>query len=334
MDEAVLRHGNDFSWEVLPALITYRCRNGNVDVLEEVAMKNQLIRITGAFTFGVLLLAAAATAGTWSANNFLYQPALGARGANEKNNLDLGLNRVDAHLGQYKTLGDPGYSTLAEALTTVGSNNVTLNIPAGNITIASNTTIGSNIALQVFKGGKFTVNSGVTLTINGPIDAGPYQIFAGTGTITLGGVSTIYDSWYAVPPSNPEGTIASPLGSRFIKTSGSAPLMYIKQSGTGTTGWVASGNGSGATAFTGLSDVPSSYSGQTGKAVRVNSTSTGLEFFSLPPSGATVFTGLGDVPSGEGSQSKIRRQRPGVLCAPEHFHSSGRCSQLLYRSDR
>ena len=46
----------------------------NVDVLEEVAMKHQLIRIAGAFC--ILLLAAAAMAGTWSPNNFFYQPVL------------------------------------------------------------------------------------------------------------------------------------------------------------------------------------------------------------------------------------------------------------------
>ncbi len=164
-------------------------------------MKHQLIRISGVCC--ILLLAAAAMAGTWSPNNFFYQPALDARGSTEKNNFDTGLNRVDTHLGSYKTLGDPGYGTLAEALSTIGSTNVTLTIPATTVTVGVNTTIGTNIALRVFKGGKFSVNSGVTLTINGPVDAGPYQIFAGSGTVTLGGVSTIYDLWYATPPSTP-----------------------------------------------------------------------------------------------------------------------------------
>ena len=77
-------------------------------------MKHQIIRITG--IFGFLLLAVAATAGTWSANKFFYQPALDARGSTEKNNFDTGLNRVDTHLANEKTLGDPNYSTLAEAL--------------------------------------------------------------------------------------------------------------------------------------------------------------------------------------------------------------------------
>jgi hypothetical protein len=255
-------------------------------------MKHQLFRVTGIFCF--MLLAVMAMAGTWSTNNFFYQPALDARGAAGKSNFDTGLNRVDAHLGKYKTSGDPGYSTLAEALTTIGSTNVTLTIPTGTITIADNTTIGSNIALRVFKGGKFSVNSGITLTINGPIDAGPYQIFSGSGAVALGGVSTIYDAWYVVPPSNPEGTITSPIGSRFVKTSGSPPLVYVKESGTGNTGWVASSGGSGATAFTGLNDVPGSYSGQAGKALRVNANSNGLEFYAPSSSGVKPFITYGE----------------------------------------
>lgn len=56
--------------------------------------------------------------------------------------------------------------------------------------------------------------------------------------------------------------------------------------------------GGGATAFTDLTDVPSSYSGQAGKAVRVNVGETGLEFFTASGTGtvtsvaATVPTGL------------------------------------------
>ena len=45
-------------------------------------MKHQFIRITGIFC--LLLLAVTATAGTWSANKFFYQPTLDARGATEK----------------------------------------------------------------------------------------------------------------------------------------------------------------------------------------------------------------------------------------------------------
>ena len=247
-------------------------------------MKAKFTWITGVFC--LLLMAVAATAGTWTPNSFFYQPDLNSRGPDEKSKFDTGMNRVDAHLGKYKTLGDPNYETLAEALISIGSSEVTLTIPAGTLVVAGNTTIGNNIALRVLKGGKFSVNNGATLTINGTIDAGPYQIFTGAGVVTLGGVSTIYDVWYASPPSNPEGQIVAPVGSRFIKTAGGAPLVYVKESGTGATGWVASSGGSGATAFTALNDVPSSYNGQTGKSLRVNSGASGLEFYTPSSSGS------------------------------------------------
>ena len=45
------------------------------------------------------------------------------------------------------------------------------------------------------------------------------------------------------------------------------------------------GGGSGASAFTALTDVPSSYASQGGKAIRVNAGETGLEFFTASGSG-------------------------------------------------
>ena len=95
-------------------------------------------------------------------------------------------------------------------------------------------------------------------------------------------------------------------------------MVYIKESGTGNTGWVATSGGSGATAFTGLTDVPSSYSGQAGKAVRVNSGANGLEFYTPSSGGTSTFTSLTDVPSPilvkPGSPSgKSRRQRLRIL---------------------
>jgi len=243
--------------------------------------------------FFFLLISISVLAGSYTPFHFFYNPSLGEKGVDALNTYNAAMVKADAHLGAEKILGDPGYEDLTTALTTIGSSNVTLTIPAGTVTVASNTTIGNNIALRVFKGGQFTVNSGVTLTINGPVDAGPYQIFAGSGAVTLGGVSTIYDVWYAAPPSTPEGVIAAPIGSRFVKTSGSAPLVYVKESGTGNTGWVASSGGSGATSFTGLNDAPHSYSDQAGKALRVKSDTTGLEFYTP----LSAFTGLTDVPT-------------------------------------
>lgn len=38
--------------------------------------------------------------------------------------------------------------------------------------------------------------------------------------------------------STPEGNVAAPVGSIYVKTTGTAPLFYVKESGTGNTGWV------------------------------------------------------------------------------------------------
>lgn len=63
--------------------------------------------------------------------------------------------------------------------------------------------------------------------------------------------------------------------------------------------WSAIGGGGGASAFTDLSDVPSSYTGAGGKFLAVKSGADGIEFVDAPSggSGAEDFIDLGDVPS-------------------------------------
>jgi hypothetical protein len=65
--------------------------------------------------------------------------------------------------------------------------------------------------------------------------------------------------------------------------------------GTNEWSFVEFGSG-GVTAFTGLSDVPASYSGSALKALRVNAGATAVEFYT-PSAGVTAFTGLSDVPA-------------------------------------
>ncbi|MDP2046771.1 MAG: hypothetical protein Q8L00_11235, partial [Deltaproteobacteria bacterium] len=130
-----------------------------------------------------LFLVMSVTAGTWTSNNFLYKPATGARGDEEKAKFDSGLNRVDSRLANEKWLNDPLYSgDLATAITTIGSAKAVLSIPAGNWPIAANLTVPATLTLKFVHGAVFTVATGKTLTINGPLDAGLYQIFSCTGT--------------------------------------------------------------------------------------------------------------------------------------------------------
>ena len=130
-----------------------------------------------------LFLVMQVMAGTWTSNNFLYKPAIGARGDDEKAKFDSGLNRVDSRLANEKWLNDSLYSgDLGTAITTIGSAKTVLSIPAGNWPIAANLTVPANLTLKLAHGALLTIATGKTLTINGPLDAGRYQIFSCTGT--------------------------------------------------------------------------------------------------------------------------------------------------------
>ncbi len=325
-------------------------RRAGAGLLEEDFMKQRFIRLAGICS--LVLIAVVATAGTWSDHQFIYKPDLGARGPEEKANFDTGLVRVDAHLGKYKTLGDPNYTTLAQALTTIGSTQVTLTIPAGTVAVTGNTTIPGNIALVVQKGGKFEVAGGITLTINGTVEAGPYQIFAGSGAVVFGGVSAIYDVWLASPPSTPEGTVAAPVGARFTKTTGSAPLVYVKESGAGNTGWVAAstlththtpsqvslGNVSNDAQLKRAAGDFGSFAEKTSPAgadlVLIEDSANSfnkkkVQIANLPggSGGSTTFTGLSDAPdSYDGQAGRVVRVNAGGTALefgnPDHAHAN------------
>jgi hypothetical protein len=156
-----------------------------------------MIRKTLAIIF-LLCLAVPAVAGTWTPNNFIYKPSLGARGEVEKQTFDSGLERVDARLGKEIWVGDPGYgTTIAAAVTQIDNNPAILRIPAGAWNITANLAIPTNITLKVERGAVLNIADGITLTVNGGLDTGVYRIFAcaGTGKVVLGS---------AVPEAHPE----------------------------------------------------------------------------------------------------------------------------------
>jgi len=87
-------------------------------------------------------------------------------------------------------------ATISKALTRIGSTNKRcLLLTPGTWTIASDVTISSNLTLKCPPGVTLSIASGKTLTIQGPIEAGPYQIFSGSGTVTISGVQIIHDQW-------------------------------------------------------------------------------------------------------------------------------------------
>lgn len=168
-------------------------------------------------------------------------------------------------------------------------------------------TVASGGTLSAASGGAVTMASGSTLTIS-----------AGA-TLTLQDASV---GWAKVDKT---GSSIADLATKSAGDLDSGTLAVARHaalvgdSGAGGTAGIAPAPGAGdaaankylkadatwavvASDFLNLSDVdPSSYSGQTGKFVRVNATEDGLEFVTAA-AGVTDFTDLGDVPSSYSGQ--------------------------------
>lgn len=92
---------------------------------------------------------------------------------------------------------DPrSYASLSAAVTAISTTKRTVAIST-ELTVTADLSIPSNITLLVFQGGKLTVSTSMTLTINSTIIAGPYQIFAGAGTVKFAGLcKDSYPEWW------------------------------------------------------------------------------------------------------------------------------------------
>ncbi len=210
-------------------------------------------------------------AGDWTANGFIYKPSLGARGTVEKNRYDSGQDRVDARLNKEIWVGDPNYgTTIQDALTVIGSNQAILRVPAGPHSISGNLIVPSNVTLRVERRATLAIPQGVTLTINGGLDAGFYQIFSciGTGKVVFGtGIKEIYPQWWgaAVDASTDDSV---PVQAAMTACPAGSSVIFTGISGVGYSGW------------TGL--VLTSKSGVTLKG---NVRGTGLKILALPTQG-------------------------------------------------
>ena len=90
--------------------------------------------------------------------------------------------------------------------------------------------------------------------------------------------------------------------------------------GTGVGAWNSlqywGGSGGGASAFVDLTDVPSSYSGQGGKLVRVKADASGLEFYTLTIAAGDLPTGIDAAKIADGSVSNTEFQTLNGASAP------------------
>lgn len=116
----------------------------------------------------------------------------GFTGKEEIAYLHIGVNATD-----YGTLGLQ--STISNAIVAIGSAERDLRLPPGTWSIISDLTIPSNITLKPERGAVFSIATTKTLTINGGIDAGLYQIFScvGTGKVVLNkSIKDRYLEWW------------------------------------------------------------------------------------------------------------------------------------------
>lgn len=93
------------------------------------------------------------------------------------------------------------FNGLRSVITWVESEEVTLIIDEANSVTFTNT-IPYNIDTVVLKGCVSTISAGVALTIQGSIEAGIYQIFDGSGTISVRGVmDKVWAAWWGFDTS-------------------------------------------------------------------------------------------------------------------------------------
>lgn len=85
------------------------------------------------------------------------------------------------------------YTTFAQAVTAAAGKTLRVNTAVTTGT----TTVPSTVTLKFERSGSITVSGGGVLTINGAIEAGRHQIFAGAGTVTgTPKIDAVYPEWF------------------------------------------------------------------------------------------------------------------------------------------
>ncbi len=103
------------------------------------------------------------------------------------------------NVSSYGAIGDGIKSdslAISQAISYANDNEVLL--PSGTYKIDNDITIPSNVSIRLNNGAKFSIDEGVTVTINGKLDAGLYQIFSGDGTVSIarGACEYLIPQWW------------------------------------------------------------------------------------------------------------------------------------------
>ncbi len=146
------------------------------------------------------------------------------------------LNKVGYTVDTLMVYGDgDSYtdSTINNAINAIGSNKVELVLRTGTWTIDNNVTIPSTITLTFQPGALLSVGSGKTITINGDVNAGNYQIFSGSGTVSgLTANSNINALWFGSFTSTAVTAALTTLGTTNKATLALPPGTWVISSNT------------------------------------------------------------------------------------------------------
>ena len=112
-----------------------------------------------------------------------------------KNYIDSIQNNVKTAFGNLYVNIEEHSSDLETAVNAIGASKTTLVIKSST-TISNDVTVPSNITLMFLHGGDLTVSATKTVTINGGIEAGNYQIFTGSGNVSINAGADINIKWF------------------------------------------------------------------------------------------------------------------------------------------
>jgi hypothetical protein len=115
-----------------------------------------------------------------------------------KNALDAFSKSADIHYNHFvcdASAADQGATTNANSLKSIvdslGTKEATIDLPrtgtgdTTTYTLGTSLTIPVTVTLRIHKGARISASGGQTLTMNGIVQAGAYQVFAGAGTVTV-----------------------------------------------------------------------------------------------------------------------------------------------------
>ena len=150
--------------------------------------------------------------------------------------------------------GLPDLASAVEQVNTTGAQTLTgpktLTSPIVTDPVVSGTvTGGATYTAPTLTGPTFTgsILGSAIWTSPGAIGTGTPNTFTGS-TVTTTGCFVVVTPQLCSGTGSPEGVLAKPVGSQFVRTDGgTGTTLYVKESGVGNTGWVAVSSGGAVT---------------------------------------------------------------------------------------